>query len=29
MRVTSVAPLDVAIDCDDGGRRWDCTVQLR
>ena len=29
MRVTSVAPLDVAIDCQDGGRRWDCTVQLR
>ena len=29
MRITSVAPFDVAIDCDDGGRRWDCTVRLR
>lgn len=29
LRVTSVAPFDVAIDCQDGGRRWDCTVQLR
>jgi hypothetical protein len=29
MRITSVAPLDVAIDCADGDRRWDCTVQLR
>ena len=28
LRVTSVAPFDVAIDCEDGGRRWDCTVQL-
>lgn len=29
LRITSVAPFDVAIDCDDGGRRWDCTVRLR
>ena len=29
LRITSVAPFDVAIDCHDGGRRWDCTVQLR
>ncbi len=29
MRITSLAPFDVAIECDDGGRRWDCTVQLR
>jgi hypothetical protein len=29
LRITSVAPFDVSIDCDDGGRRWDCTVQLR
>jgi hypothetical protein len=29
LRVTSVAPFDVAIDCQDGHRRWDCTVQLR
>ncbi len=28
LRVTSVAPFDVAIDCEDGGRRWDCTVHL-
>ena len=28
LRVTSVAPFDVTIDCDDGGRRWDCTVRL-
>ena len=29
LRVTSIAPFDVTIDCEDGGRRWDCTVQLR
>ena len=29
MRITSVTPFDVAIECDEGGRRWDCTVQLR
>ncbi len=29
LRITSVAPFDVAIDCDDGGRRWDCTLTLR
>ena len=28
LRVTSVAPFDVTIDCDDEGRRWDCTVRL-
>lgn len=28
LRVTSVSPFDVTIDCDDGGRRWDCTVRL-
>ena len=28
LRVTSVAPFDVTIDCDEGGRRWDCTVRL-
>lgn len=29
LRVTSVSPFDVIIDCDEGGRRWDCTVRLR
>lgn len=29
LRITSVAPLDVAIDCHDGGRRWDCRIELR
>ena len=29
LRITSVAPLDVAIDCEDGGRRWDCRIELR
>lgn len=29
LRITSVAPFDAAIDCDDGGRRWDCTLRLR
>jgi hypothetical protein len=29
LRITSVSPFDVTIDCDDGGRRWDCTVRLR
>lgn len=29
LRITSVAPFDAAIDCQEGGRRWDCTVQLR
>jgi hypothetical protein len=28
LRITSVAPFDVAIDCSEGGRRWDCTVRL-
>lgn len=29
LRITSVAPFDATIDCDDGGRRWDCTISLR
>ncbi|HVG23899.1 MAG TPA: hypothetical protein VND45_07075 [Thermoanaerobaculia bacterium] len=29
LRITSIAPFDAAIVCDDGGRRWDCTVRLR
>jgi len=29
LRITSVEPFDVTIDCDDRGRRWDCTVRLR
>lgn len=29
LRITSVEPLDVTIDCEDGGRRWDCTLRLR
>lgn len=29
LRITSVSPFDATIDCDDGGRRWDCTVRLR
>lgn len=28
VRITSLAPLDVAIECDDGGRSWDCTLRL-
>ncbi|HEX2835240.1 MAG TPA: hypothetical protein VHW00_19660 [Thermoanaerobaculia bacterium] len=28
VRITSVAPLDVVIECDDGGRAWDCTLRL-
>lgn len=28
LRITSVAPFDVTIDCDDGGRAWDCTIRL-
>ena len=28
LRITSVAPFDVAIDCQDGRRRWDCTLRL-
>ena len=28
MRITSVSPFEVTIDCDDGARRWDCTVRL-
>jgi hypothetical protein len=29
LAVTSVDPIDVAIRCEDGGRRWDCTLRLR
>jgi hypothetical protein len=29
MRITSVVPFDVAIDCADGGHVWDCTLRLR
>lgn len=29
LRITSIAPFDATIDCDDGGRRWDCTLRLR
>lgn len=29
LRITSVAPFDATIDCNDGGRRWNCTVRLR
>lgn len=29
LRITSIAPFDAAIDCNDGGRRWDCTLRLR
>jgi len=28
MEVTSVAPFDVTIQCDDHGRAWDCTLRL-
>ena len=29
LRITSIAPFDATIRCDDGGRSWDCTVRLR
>ncbi|HKR65415.1 MAG TPA: hypothetical protein VJZ00_16905, partial [Thermoanaerobaculia bacterium] len=29
LRITSLAPFDATIRCDDGGRMWDCTVRLR
>lgn len=29
MRITSVAPFDVAIACGRPGRQWDCTLRLR
>jgi hypothetical protein len=29
LRITSVAPFDATIRCQDGGRLWDCTVRLR
>jgi hypothetical protein len=29
LRITSLAPFDASIRCDDGGRPWDCTVRLR
>ena len=28
LRITSVAPFDVTIRCDEKGRAWDCTVRL-
>jgi hypothetical protein len=28
LRITSLAPFDATIRCDDGGRRWDCTLRL-
>jgi hypothetical protein len=28
LRITSVAPFDATIRCNDGGRMWDCTVRL-
>ncbi len=28
MRITSVAPFDAAIRCEDDGRTWDCTIRL-
>lgn len=28
VRITSVAPFDATIHCQDGGRLWDCTVKL-
>jgi hypothetical protein len=28
LRITSLAPFDAAIRCDDGGHAWDCTVRL-
>ena len=29
LQITSVAPFDATIACQDGGRLWDCTVRLR
>ncbi|HEX2059933.1 MAG TPA: hypothetical protein VHK90_04270, partial [Thermoanaerobaculia bacterium] len=29
LRITSVAPFDATIRCQDGGRMWDCTVRLQ
>jgi hypothetical protein len=29
LEIVSMQPFDVAIACDDGGRRWDCTLRLR
>jgi hypothetical protein len=28
LRITSVAPFEATIRCNDGGRMWDCTVRL-
>jgi hypothetical protein len=28
LRITSLAPFDATIRCDDGGRAWDCTLRL-
>lgn len=29
LEITSLAPFDATLHCDDGGRRWDCTLSLR
>lgn len=29
LQITSVAPFDASIRCQDGGRPWDCTLRLR
>lgn len=29
LQITSIAPFDAKIDCEESGRRWDCTLQLR
>ena len=29
LEITSLAPFDATMHCDDGGRRWDCTLRLR
>jgi hypothetical protein len=29
LQIVSTQPFEVAIACNDGGRRWDCTLQLR
>ena len=28
LTIRSLSPLDVTIQCDDGGKRWDCTLNL-
>jgi hypothetical protein len=29
LQITSLAPFEATIHCDDGGRSWDCTLRLR